>query len=432
MPLIKSKSLAAFKQNVSEMIKAGHPKDQALAAAYSIKRKYADGGDVDNSKMISDLMSKRKKKLEPSEDYNTSPDLREDSSSLSNSTLFDDLSGSEQGRPDAEESMYAEGGIAYTANLKENYQDDTPEEHNETEYSEPKGDYGPDKDPEEEAYYADGGQTGADQAQDSMRKAFKYADGGKVRIPQARSYVEYGDEMHDSDGNDIPHHDQLPQGSEKEDAFYKPKQIGNQGRQTVDLNMYAPGGKVSMAYGQGRKEIDQEDTPEQKVDEISTHAFAKGGDIAYTNIDEHDQQDTKYAEGGIAYDKGVMEDEGQDPTFEHNETNYSEPSHQDHGAHIQDTDQAYYADGGSVEHAASLEPDDTDTSESKDESSSITMHDGGGVPYAEGQEVKSKSKITIKDPLDHSDEQQPPHNPKSHEIEKKSKRRKLMIQSLNE
>jgi len=38
MPLIKSKSKKAFKKNVSEMVDAGHPLDQSLAAAYSEKR----------------------------------------------------------------------------------------------------------------------------------------------------------------------------------------------------------------------------------------------------------------------------------------------------------------------------------------------------------------------------------------------------------
>jgi len=38
MPLIKSKSEKAFKSNVSEMVKAGHPLKQALAASYSVKR----------------------------------------------------------------------------------------------------------------------------------------------------------------------------------------------------------------------------------------------------------------------------------------------------------------------------------------------------------------------------------------------------------
>lgn len=39
MPLIKSKSKKAFKENVRREIKAGKPKKQALAIAYSVKRK---------------------------------------------------------------------------------------------------------------------------------------------------------------------------------------------------------------------------------------------------------------------------------------------------------------------------------------------------------------------------------------------------------
>lgn len=41
MPLIKSKSKAAFDTNVAEMINSGHPKKVALAAAYANKRKAA-------------------------------------------------------------------------------------------------------------------------------------------------------------------------------------------------------------------------------------------------------------------------------------------------------------------------------------------------------------------------------------------------------
>lgn len=38
MPLIKSKSQKAFHKNISEMVKAGHPVKQAVAAAYETKR----------------------------------------------------------------------------------------------------------------------------------------------------------------------------------------------------------------------------------------------------------------------------------------------------------------------------------------------------------------------------------------------------------
>lgn len=358
MPLIKSNSKPAFKQNVSEMIKAGHPQNQALAAAYNIKNKYALGGDV-NDKMMSDLMKRRK---EAKDGFNTEPDLRESSSSLSNSTLFDDLAGTEQGRPDAEESMYAKGGIAYESNLKEDEGSDPELIHN------------------EEAYDTGGPVLpGAQSAQDSMRKAFKFAEGGKAdpKIPQARSYVQYGDLMHDKDGNDIPHHDSLPQGSGKEDAFYKPKAIGNQGRPSIDLNMYAPGGKVKMAYGQGRTEEDQTDTPQTYADEVSTHAYAQGGTVEQarhlapndTDTAEEKNESTyseppadngldknpkdqaydhqAFAEGGIAY-SNKSEFETDDAPLEHNEENYSEPVG-DYGPDKDPSDQAYYADGGPVQ-----------------------------------------------------------------------------------
>lgn len=39
MPLEKGSSEGTFKRNVREMIRAGHPRKQALAAAYRQKRK---------------------------------------------------------------------------------------------------------------------------------------------------------------------------------------------------------------------------------------------------------------------------------------------------------------------------------------------------------------------------------------------------------
>ena len=51
MPLIKGKSKRAFEENIKSELGAGKPKDQALAIAYSIKRKaaqkkMAEGGPV--------------------------------------------------------------------------------------------------------------------------------------------------------------------------------------------------------------------------------------------------------------------------------------------------------------------------------------------------------------------------------------------------
>ena len=39
MPLIKSKSKKAFRENIKREIKAGKPRKQAVAIAYSVKRK---------------------------------------------------------------------------------------------------------------------------------------------------------------------------------------------------------------------------------------------------------------------------------------------------------------------------------------------------------------------------------------------------------
>jgi hypothetical protein len=39
MPLKKGKSDKVMSYNIAEMVKAGHPQDQAVAAAYSMARK---------------------------------------------------------------------------------------------------------------------------------------------------------------------------------------------------------------------------------------------------------------------------------------------------------------------------------------------------------------------------------------------------------
>lgn len=39
MPLKKGKSDKTRSKNIAEMIKAGHPRDQSIAAAYSVQRK---------------------------------------------------------------------------------------------------------------------------------------------------------------------------------------------------------------------------------------------------------------------------------------------------------------------------------------------------------------------------------------------------------
>jgi len=43
MPLVKSSSKSAFRKNVKAEVKAGKPVKQAVAIAYSVKRKSAKG-----------------------------------------------------------------------------------------------------------------------------------------------------------------------------------------------------------------------------------------------------------------------------------------------------------------------------------------------------------------------------------------------------
>lgn len=43
MPLAKGKSQKVFHSNIREMVKAGHPIKQAVAAAYAVQRKAMGG-----------------------------------------------------------------------------------------------------------------------------------------------------------------------------------------------------------------------------------------------------------------------------------------------------------------------------------------------------------------------------------------------------
>lgn len=53
MPLLNGKSQNAISSNISEMIKAGHPKDQAIAAALNIARKSkAEGGGFNEPRQV--------------------------------------------------------------------------------------------------------------------------------------------------------------------------------------------------------------------------------------------------------------------------------------------------------------------------------------------------------------------------------------------
>lgn len=367
MPLHPGKSKSVVSQNIKEMIASGHPKDQAVAASLSNARKYSNGGPVDSSRMIDALMAKRRKKLEPDSDFNTEPDLREQSAELSNDTHSDSLLSAETPLEDREEALYSEGGAV--------------------------------------------------EAQESMRKAFKYAKGGEVPL------------LHDEQGNDLSHHESVPEGDGGEDtSMYKPKQIANKGRPTIDLNMYAPGGKVKMAYGHGRSEIDQKDNPEAH-DEDSSVAMASGGLVDESrHLSEHEQPDTpelsdedsgivgKPAKSHPVDPEKHLSPDMKDLPQEHNEV-------------------TELASGGLVSESKHLsEPEQEDTPELSDEDSDIA--------YAEGGEIETHHSTS--EPLDpHGtgstyQDQEPPHNPKSFENESedeesmKARRRRLMIESLRD
>jgi hypothetical protein len=376
MPLIKSLKKSAISKNIATEIRAGKPANQAAAIAYNVKKAY--GGPVE-SRMIDALMAKRKKKLEADEDYNTSPDIGEQSRQQSNQSKSDSKLSPEGTYDQRKEALYADGGPVID----------------------------PDK---------------AQSAQDSMRKAFKYSKGGIAYNPdlkedegnsfeqghdESTSYAEGGevDDYEDKSDVDQPKHDSLPYSKppKKESSFYEPKKIGNNGRPQIDLNMYANGGMAKIAYGHGKSEF--EDGEQSRLhDEDSGIAMAEGG-IAYNpNLKENypDDRDLKHdEESGIAFAEG-----GSVSAAKH-----LEPNDTDLEQGHDESSSIAYAEGGSVDAERHLAADDEDTEESKDEASDIAMANGGPIQSGD-------------------------HNPKSGESEDpksiKARRRKLMIQSLNE
>lgn len=70
MPLMKSKSKKAFSKNVAKEMDAGKPQDQALAIAYSVKRKapkkmYAGGETPDHNMPLERDVRNHNEKLHP-------------------------------------------------------------------------------------------------------------------------------------------------------------------------------------------------------------------------------------------------------------------------------------------------------------------------------------------------------------------------------
>lgn len=380
MPLIKSKSKKAIAHNIKAEIAAGKPQKQAIAIAFNVKPKHAQGGPVmSDDKMMSALMMRRRKKLshggmsdydEP-EAHMEAPEERPHNAKMNNVS------------PDLARQSRVDMGDNEDNHFDHKLSDESSAEERES------------------ALYADGGDVDSDSlnldpdklksAQDSMRKAFKFSKGG----------VAYNSGVMEEESDD------LPQEHNEDDTEHSNIPRPKSG--------YAKGGKVTsgphasrkIAYGHGLSESEQQDESRLR-DEDSEIAMAEGG-IAYNpNLKENYQSDTEelsdedshiaMAEGGVLHAKHL------DPDMKDTPESHDEDSH------------IAMAEGGDVSHAKHLDPDMEDTHESKDEASSIAMAGGGQI----------------------DDDQSPGHNPKSFQDEDeqehmmRARRRKLMIQALNE
>lgn len=71
MPLLKSKSKHAFKENIKREIAAGKPQKQAVAIAYSEKRraKHAEGGEIEHDEMPMSVAEAVHARMKAHEDY---------------------------------------------------------------------------------------------------------------------------------------------------------------------------------------------------------------------------------------------------------------------------------------------------------------------------------------------------------------------------
>jgi hypothetical protein len=431
MPLTKSKSKQAFKSNVSEMVKAGHPVKQALAAAYSIKGEKAEGGVLDaNARAhikkdnfalpggrypiedasharnalarVSQNGSSNEKKRVRAAVHRKYPSIEESESKASGGVVMNNDKMMSDLMKRRKAKMMAEGGEAYDYGMMD--QDEMPSLHEKPDDAKMNN-----QDPnlQEQSRHDMGDNDDSEfdhklsaEGREDERESALYADGGSAQPP-----ID-------------PDKAQSAQDSMRQ-AF-----------------KYAPGGKVKMAYGQGRSEEDQEDNP-QTHDEDSSIAYAEGG-IAYnSNLKENEQDDTAedhdeasriaYAQGGTVQGAKRLENNDEDTKESKDEAS-----------------DITMAEGGSVEHALRLKPDMEDTAEDHDEASSIAMARGGvayndGLTEDEGQDpelLHNEEQYAGGGQVD--DNQDPSRNPKSFQNEDeqesamKARRRKLMISALNE
>jgi hypothetical protein len=238
----------------------------------------------------------------------------------------------------------------------------------------------------------------------------------------------------------------------KSGKAYQPKPIGNQGRPTIDLNdhRYMNGGMAKMAYGQGRKEYD-EGEQSRLSDEDSDIAMAQGGNVG---------RNFKSGKSQVAYNDQIPYSPVLDTMEDHDEASDIALANGGEAGNEIGDERESIGSGHNANDERHLGSDEEDTPESKDEASDLARAEGGNLIDLDGREEADNQDAeherhapadledTYKESHDEhttyasggqiEDDQRPGMNPKSMQNESdedhkmKSRRRKLMIDALNE
>lgn len=173
MPLRQGKSKQAFSQNVRTEMHAGKPQKQALAIAYAVKRrnrrKMAEGGMVENE----ELHPNHEPGLGPQTSIEADSILKPDNDNLKelhDEDLEERPMSSEHDQENISHGMLGMDAKEIAAHIRSKSKGMSPVSPQEDKYA--------------PGMYAEGGPVldplKSQQAQDSLRKAFHYAEGGEV------------------------------------------------------------------------------------------------------------------------------------------------------------------------------------------------------------------------------------------------------------